>query len=230
VTAISVGPALPGQAGWLSPGAAYARALSGETCAVVRDDGTSSPLQAGRWLAAADEPDRELFVAPCAGPTLDVGCGPGRLVLALQQNGTAAHGIDVSREAVEHAQACGASVSRADVFSPLPEGLPGHGGWAHVLLADGNVGIGGRPVRLLRRVRDLLGPGGQAHVELHTGADIGVTTRTLRLHVGGRHSTSFPWATVGPDAIGRLADQAGLLLLRLDVSGGRRVAVMGHGR
>jgi hypothetical protein len=117
-------------------------------------------------------------------------------------------------------------VSQADVFAPLPAGLPGAGRWAHALLADGNVGIGGRPDRLLGRVRELLAPGGRVHVELDPGADDGVTTRKVRLHVGGRHSTPFRWATVGLDAIGAVAGQAGLQLVGIDSHAGRHVAVL----
>lgn len=200
MTADSLAPAGSGQAVRLSPATAFARALAGETCVAVGDDGSSSVLQAGRWLEAADESDDELFVAPCSGSTLDIGCGPGRLVLALQRHGVAAHGIDISPDAVRCARTRGASASQADVFAPLPEGLTeglpggrsGEGQWVHALLADGNVGIGGRPHRLLGRIGELLVPGGQAHVELHRGADNGVTTRNVRLHVGGRRSTGVP--------------------------------------
>lgn len=225
---------------------------------MVGEDGIRNALPADRWLEAADESDRQLFVSPCSGPTLDVGCGPGRLVLALQRRGVPAHGIDVSAEAVDRARECGASVSQADVFAPvsewlpdgqpaglsedlpehlseglpaglsegLSEGLPGEGRWAHALLADGNVGIGGRPDRLLGRIRELLAPGGRVHVELHAGADIGVTTRSVRLHVGGRHSTPFRWATVGMDAIADVAAEAGLWLLHIDSAADRHVAVL----
>ena len=50
---------------------------------------------------------------------------------------------------------------RRDLFGPLP----GEGTWAHVLLADGNIGIGGDPLRLLRRAARLLRPGGTVLVE-----------------------------------------------------------------
>ena len=72
-----------GSVGGLTLHTAYARALSGEECAVVGDDGSIRPLPARRWLEAADASDRALFVTPCSGPTLDVGCGPGRLLIAL---------------------------------------------------------------------------------------------------------------------------------------------------
>jgi len=214
----------------LTPAGAYARALAGEPCAVLGDDGSARVLQAHRWLDEADGSDRHLFVTPCTGPTLDVGCGPGRLLVALQQRGVMAHGIDVSAAAVDRARASGASATQADVFSALPASLPGVGRWAHVLLADGNIGIGGRPARLLTRVRDLLTPSGRVHVELDAGRDAGrvVTTQQLRLHVGGRNSTPFRWATVGAEAVGRLADETGLRVLGVDRHCGRAVAVLGR--
>ena len=220
----------PGAVGRLTPGIAYARALSGEECTVVGEDGSSHPLQALRWLEAADASDWQLFVAPCSGPTLDVGCGPGRLLVALQRQGVLSHGIDLSAAAIARARARGVAATCADVFSPMPGELPDEGHWSHVLLADGNVGIGGRPAQLLGRVRSLLATRGRAHVELAPGrwADAGVTTTRLRLRVGGDYSTSFRWATVGVDAIARLADNAGLRLLRLERHAGRRVAVLGR--
>ncbi|HEY3143875.1 MAG TPA: class I SAM-dependent methyltransferase, partial [Acidimicrobiales bacterium] len=54
-----------------------------------------------------------------AGPVLDVGCGPGRLVHALLARGRAALGIDLSPSAVAEAKARGALVLRRDVFAPL---------------------------------------------------------------------------------------------------------------
>ncbi len=207
----------------LAPEEAYARALAGQPCAVVADDGTVSSLQSRRWLAEADESDERLFVEPCSGPTLDVGCGPGRLLVALQRRRVDAYGIDVSDAAVAHAQERGVRVSRHDVFAAVP----GEGRWAHVLLADGNIGIGGDPARLLARTAALLRPRGRLHVEVDPGnGSRRVRTQRVRLRVGGRHSTPFRWATVDDDAIGRLADLVGLRLLGVDRHAGRSVAVL----
>ena len=56
----------------------------------------------------------------------------------------------------------GALALQRDVFGYLP----GTGRWATVLLADGNIGIGGDPVALLRRAQNLLRPGGAVVTEI----------------------------------------------------------------
>nr|WP_221383221.1 class I SAM-dependent methyltransferase [Actinoplanes polyasparticus] len=142
----------------------------------------------------------------CSGPTLDVGCGPGRLTYALNQRGHAALGIDVSAEAVRLARARGATALRRDVFSALP----GQGRWRHILLADGNVGIGGDPVRLLRRCRDLLAADGRLHVEL--GAP-GTPTWSgqVQLSIGdGPPSDGFAWAALAAGDLPAVAAAAAL--------------------
>src|SRR5581483_1639362 len=55
----------------------------------------------------------------------------------------------------------GAAVMLGDVFGPLP----GAGTWHTVLLADGSIGLGADPRRLLARASHLLRPGGQCVVE-----------------------------------------------------------------
>ena len=55
------------------------------------------------------------------------------------------------------ARSCGALALHRDVFATVP----GTGRWARVLLADGNIGIGGDPDALLSRVAELLKPPGR---------------------------------------------------------------------
>ena len=113
-------------------------------------------LSVARWQADADGGDSVLLDA-CTGPTLDVGCGPGRLVAALLgRRQIQALGVDVSPVAIRRTTERGGIAIRRDVFDLLP----GEGRWQHVLLADGNIGIGGDPAALLRRVRQLLSPAG----------------------------------------------------------------------
>ena len=76
------------------------------------------------------------------------------------------------------------------------------GRWRNILLADGNIGIGGDPARLLARAACLVAPGGRAVVEVSPDD---VENRTLvRLSAGSgdaRASTAFPWAVVGSAAL-----------------------------
>jgi SAM-dependent methyltransferase len=148
-------------------------------------------------------------VLACAvAPVLDVGCGPGRHVLALAQRGLVAMGVDASPAAVDLARSTGAPVLRRSVFARVP----GAGRWRTALLLDGNIGIGGDPVALLRRLAGLLAPGGRALVEVEPP---GTATRVLRARIERGHETGswFRWAVVGADAVEDLGDLAGFDLL-----------------
>ena len=114
--------------------------------------------------------------------------------------------LDIAPAAIALSRSRGAAALVRDVFGRVP----GEGRWASVLLMDGNVGIGGDVDRLLRRVRELLGPGGRAIVETHgdAGCEQFLDVRfRLDGHVGG---PLFPWAVVGADVLAERAGQAGL--------------------
>lgn len=147
----------------------------------------------------------DTVVRRCAGPTLDVGCGPGRMAHAVAATGVPALGIDTSRRMVVEARARGAAALRRDIFGDLPAA----GRWHHVLLLDGNIGIAADPVALLRRCRDSVRHGGTVLVELEpTGQPVEVTS--LRLLVDGELSAPVPWARVGEDAVDDLAAVSGM--------------------
>ena len=184
------------------------------------DCGLDLAPDAGRWF---DEPDEHDLVAieGLTEPVLDVGCGPGRIVAHLARRGTTALGVDVSAAALAHARSLGAPVLLRSVFDPLP----GTGRWGAALLLDGNIGIGGDPTALLRRLHDLLRPGGIALVEV--GAP-GTGTRRLqaRFSVDGHDSEWFPWAIVGAEAIEAIGDDAGLTCAGVRYSGPRWFATL----
>jgi len=200
---------------------AFDAAFAGRACHFVDHVGGLRPMAMERWAEAPDQADDEIFLARSSGRTLDVGCGPGRLAAELRARDVPALGIDVSGEAVRMARRRGAHVLRRDVFSRLPhEGL-----WNCVLLADGNIGIGGDPVTLLRRVCGLLRPGGTAIVEV-AHEEAGLRRERWRLRVDGRTTPPFAWAVVGADAIAAIAHEAGLALSEMTSVGRRQAAVL----
>ncbi|MBW3573321.1 MAG: class I SAM-dependent methyltransferase [Actinobacteria bacterium] len=173
------------------------------------DDGHRLPLDAARWHGEPSPLEHRLLVG-LAGPVLDVGCGPGRMVAALAQLGVAALGVDPAPGAVGLARRRGARVLQRSVFDLLPA----QGRWRSVLLLDGNLGIGGDPVRLLRRCRALAAPGGTIVAEVQ-----GPGQRThrcrARLERERGHGSWFLWAVVGADAVAPVAAAAGLHVARL---------------
>ncbi|HXH78440.1 class I SAM-dependent methyltransferase [Nocardioides sp.] len=198
----------------------FARALLGEPTSVVGLDGTPSPLPMASWLRPADSADHRML-ALCEGPTIDIGCGPGRMTVALSELGHLSLGIDVVPEAVELTRRRGASALRRDVFDRLPS----EGRWQSALLADGNVGIGGDPVALLARVRELLDPRGRMVVEL-MGPGVRSSSGWGTLEGAAHRSRPFRWAVVGVDDVHTLASSAGLVVDAVHDVGGRWVAVL----
>jgi SAM-dependent methyltransferase len=199
----------------------YDRALGGERCWVRHDDGEVRHLPVRKWLGGrhADGDFDHAVLKLCKGPTIDLGCGPGRLVTELVRRGVPALGVDQSETAVGIARRNGAPVLRRDVFEPLP----GTGRWQTVLLADGNVGLGGDPLRVLRRSAELLKRGGHCVVEFESVVT-GIRTGWVRLESSNTIGPWFRWASVGIDCAAELADEAGLTLTGIHPIGERVVA------
>jgi SAM-dependent methyltransferase len=181
--------------------------LSGATVTLRTARGHALPLQVARWCGPPDAADEELL-RRCRPPVLDIGCGPGRLTIALAERGIPVLGVDISRTAVARVHRAGACAIRRSVFDPLP----GQGRWATALLADGNIGIGGYPDELLRRCARLLAPGGRLLVEVER-EDIDERMTAWLEHADGRRGPVFPWARLGVSALLRLATAAGLTLV-----------------
>ncbi len=178
------------------------------TTAILRaDDGTPSALHVDRWL---DTPPREeqALLDRCVAPVLDVGCGPGRHALALAERGQVVLGVDAAPAAAGLARSRGVSVLQRSIF----DRLPGEGRWATALLLDGNIGIGGDAVRLLRRLRELLQPDGCVFAEL-APPDVDSCVRQMRVESRGNASAWFAWAVVSATDIGEVADHAGFAVV-----------------
>jgi SAM-dependent methyltransferase len=173
------------------------------------------------WCGSLRPGDHGLL-SRCTGPTLDIGCGPGRLTAGLVATGRTALGVDTSAEAVRQARRRGAPARHGCVFAPVP----GEGTWQHILLADGNIGIGGDPYRLLTRCRELLTTGGQVLVELNPpGTPTWQGTAALRYD--GRTGPPFPWAIVGADDLDALARRNALSIVETWTEAGRCFARLG---
>jgi SAM-dependent methyltransferase len=195
----------------------YGDALrSGRGPLALRDQtGRRLPLDVERWCAEPDQADVSTLDR-CSGPTLDIGCGPGRLTIALARRGVPALGVDVHPAAVARTVAAGASALCRSVFDPLPA----EGRWRTVLLIDGNVGIGGDPVALLRRAVELLHRDGTLLVETDPQQVTEVFTARLE-GAGGALGQPFRWARVNARTLARLAAAAGCAVADRWTSGER---------
>jgi SAM-dependent methyltransferase len=183
---------------------AFDAALAGRVATLLDSDGGQADLPVGRWRGPADADDAWLLDR-CTGPTVDLGCGPGRLLVGLLRRGVPAFGVDHSPVAQAHCAARGVVMLRRDVFARVP----GEGRWEHVLLADGNIGIGGDPARLLARAARLLAPGGTLLVETDPAPEQD-WRGSVQVRTAAGSGPPTPWARVGADVLRGLAAPLGL--------------------
>ena len=179
-----------------------------------------------RWFGGADisahdrRADEHVLGLCSPDPTLDLGCGPGRVVAALQKRGRAALGVDSSSAAVEMTRRRGGVAIRGDLFGDLPA----EGGWGQVLLLDGNIGIGGDPVRTLRRTAELLAPGGIVIVEIER--TVAASREVIRWEMANHVGPWFPWSRLDETALGGVARAAGLAVGGVTEIHDRLIAVL----
>ena len=209
------------EAAWTTGTSHYARAITDPTVPLVlrTDDGERIVLDAAKFSAPPDEVDLSILDR-CQGPTLDLGCGPGRLVGELARRGIPALGVDVAPAAVLLGRAAGAAVLRRSVF----DRLPGAGRWPHALLMDGNIGIGGDPEALLARMRTLIRP---RDGELVVETEAEDVHQTYRVRFGADDPSvaageEFGWCRIGTEALLRLAGPLGFATRETWTIGGRR--------
>ncbi|HEX4787014.1 MAG TPA: methyltransferase domain-containing protein [Actinospica sp.] len=200
------------------------QSLSGpaEPVTLHGEDGLVIRLEVGKYAAGADAVDRCLLDL-CTGPTLDIGCGPGRIAAELARRGVPALGIDVTPVALLLARASGATVLGRSIF----DRLPAEGRWSHALLIDGNIGISGDPATLLARIKALLCPAGATLI-----VEVTAHETDERHHLRAQRADAapglpapgppIPWARIGRGALVALAEPLGYCATGDLLLGGRR--------
>jgi SAM-dependent methyltransferase len=196
------------------------RPADGSELRVVDEHGGELPFALRRYLEAPTA-DEDGVLERAIGPVLDIGCGPGRHVVALSRRGVVAVGVDISPLAVRLARTRGANVIEGSIF----DRLPGAGTWGSALLLDGNIGIGGAPRELLSRVGGLLMPAGVVLVEVE-GPGVPTGTLTVRLESQQTSSEWFPWARMSIEELPEMVAKAGFAVRDHWHTGGRWFATL----
>jgi glycosyltransferase A (GT-A) superfamily protein (DUF2064 family)/SAM-dependent methyltransferase len=195
----------------------FDRAFTGHET-LVCSGAASLAMDVRRWSGEADVVDL-MVVSRCEPPVVDLGCGPGRMLVALNRSGRSALGIDMSAAAV------GTSLSRGGLALQrrITDRLPAEGRWGTALLVDSNVGMGGDVAALLGRCCDLVGAGGLIICEVDPLPDRDEVYQVV-LSSDGVTSSPLPWGRVGAGTLARVG--AGLdLLVAEEWSAGGRVFV-----
>jgi SAM-dependent methyltransferase len=187
-------------------------------------DGRVLDLPAHRWFSAASAAEQRAL-DHAIGPALDIGCGPGRHLVALAERNVFALGIDISTPFLDIARARGVNVLERSVF----ERVPGPRRWRTALLFDGNIGIGGDPVALLSRVVELLSDDGRVIVEIEPD-DAEHAVMVVRAELDEEVGPWFHWTTVDLDRLTTIASAIGLDVVEAWDSDFRRFAVLAVGR
>ncbi len=142
-----------------------------------------------------------------AGRVLDLGCGSGRLTVALAQAGAEVTGIDTSRDRLEQARrrADGAGVELDLVEADMDDALPFEDGSFDAVTSRLSLMIAADPVATLREVHRTLAPGGRIATVLWGSLDQNPWFSAPREAVGavlGGERASFA------RAFGKLGDPA----------------------
>ncbi len=178
-------------------------------------DGRALDVPVDRWFGPADAAEQRAL-DHAVGPALDVGCGPGRHLVALAEREVFSLGLDISSAFLEIARGRGVNVLQRSVF----DRVPGVRRWGSALLFDGNVGIGGDPAALLGRISELLRDDGRIIVEteLGEGTDEVLLVRAEGVDVVGPW---FHWTTVGPRRLQAIAAALSLEVVEVWQDDGR---------
>ncbi len=199
-----------------SPDRLFDHVFSGAETTIY-SGGPSLALDLDRWSAEADPVDL-LVVSRCEPPVVDLGCGPGRMVVALNRSGRAALGVDMSAVAVTLSRGRGALALQRRIS----DRLPAEGRWGTVLLMDSNVGLGGDIEALLRRCCDLVGASGLVICEVDPTPDRHEVEQVVLAANGV--TGCLPWARIGAGTLARFGSALDLLVVE-EWSAGERAFV-----
>ncbi len=181
-------------------------------------EGRVLDLPVHRWFAPAGSAE-QLALDHAVGPALDIGCGPGRHLVALRERAVFALGIDISADLLDVARRHGVNVLERSVF----DRVPGVGRWRSALLLDGNIGIGGDPVALLTRIAHLLTTDGLLIVEIEP-FDTTAQVVLVRAEMSEAVGPWFRWTTVGPRRLETIARSVDFDIADVWDAEGRRFA------
>ena len=124
----------------------------------------------GRYDASEEEAPLaiELLGLKPGDRVLDAGCGLGRFVAALADNGIDAVGVDISKIAIAEAKKeyPGPTYVVADLMQPLPDELRGFDGLVSLSSSFGFGATVAEDEAMLRAYHDALRPGGKMAMEL----------------------------------------------------------------
>ena len=115
----------------------------------------------------------------------------------------------------------GGTAIRRDLFAPLPA----EGSWEQILLTDGNIGIGGNPVRILRRAARPPRARRHRHRRDRSRGNC-VLLRTAALETERHLGHWFPWSRMGADALDVIAHAAGFMVTHVVDIHDRMIAVL----
>ena len=166
-------------------------------------DGRTLDLPVHRWFSTAGAAEQRAL-DHAVGPALDIGCGPGRHLVALAERRVFSLGIDISGALLTVARDQGVNVLERSVF----DRVPGAGRWRSALLFDGNIGIGGDPTALLLRIGELLTDDGRIIVELDATDELHEIL-LVRAETPEHTGPWFRWTTVGQRRLRSIAGEAG---------------------
>ena len=147
----------------------------------------------------------------CVGPTLDVGCGPGRMTQLLAERGDIVLGIDVVPEAIWQTRDRGVAAILRDVF----EDVPAEGRWQTCCSPMATSASAATPCGCCAGSRSCSAPvAASSPTSRRPAPDC---TRGRATNSRRPTSEPFPWSVVGADAIGELVAAGALHGETLDV-------------